>query len=83
MADTQVPSLSATVLMSACPNVSQGAMPEDAAPLRIHPDNPRYFAASDGRVVWLTGSHTWANLQEPGVEGETPDFDDDGYLDFL
>jgi hypothetical protein len=36
-----------------------------------------------GRAVWLTGSHTWANRQERGVEGKTPDFDYDGYLDFL
>jgi len=52
-------------------------------PLRVHPENPRWFARPDGRAVWLTGSHTWANLQERGVEGQTPDFDYDGYLDFL
>ncbi len=56
---------------------------ETAGPLRIHPDNPRYFADGAGRAVWLTGSHTWANLQERGVKGQTPDFDYDAYLDFL
>jgi len=59
------------------------AAAETAGPLRIHPDNPRYFADGAGRAVWLTGSHTWANFQERGVEGQTPDFDYEGYLDFL
>ena len=52
-------------------------------PLRVHTDNPCWFARPDGQAVWLTGSHTWANFQERGVEGQTPDFDYDGYLDFL
>ncbi len=52
-------------------------------PLTVHPTNPRYFAASDGRAVWRTGSHTWATLQERGVEDETPDFDYAQYLDFM
>lgn len=52
-------------------------------PLRPCAENPRYFADATGRVVWLTGSHTWANFQERGIEAETPDFDYDGYLDFL
>ncbi|MBN2269474.1 MAG: right-handed parallel beta-helix repeat-containing protein [Sedimentisphaerales bacterium] len=41
-----------------------------AGPLRVHPSNRRYF--TDGtkdargalRVVYLTGSHTWTNLQD-------------------
>ncbi len=52
-------------------------------PLRVHPVNPRYFATPDGQAVWLTGSHTWANRQERGIEGATPNFDYDGYLDFM
>ena len=52
-------------------------------PLRVHPDNPRYFADGSGRAVLLTGSHTWANFQERGVEGETPDFDYERHLDFM
>jgi len=54
-----------------------------ADPLRVHPDNPRYFTDGSGKAVYLTGSHTWASRQERGVEGETPDFDYDEYLDFL
>ncbi len=59
------------------------AASKTAGPLKPDPDNSRYFADATGRVVWLTGSHTWANFQERGIEGETPDFDYDGYLDFL
>ena len=57
--------------------------PSPIGPLRVHPDNPRWFARPDGQAVWLTGSHTWANFQERGVEGQTPDFDYPGYLEFL
>ena len=52
-------------------------------PLRIHPKNPRYFTDGSGKAIFLTGSHTWANFQERGVEGETPDFDYERYLDFM
>lgn len=31
-------------------------------PLQVSTANPRYFRDRDGRMVWLTGSHTWANL---------------------
>lgn len=53
------------------------------SPLRVHPDNPRYFTNGSGRAIWLTGSHTWATFQERGVAGETPDFDYDAWLDFM
>jgi hypothetical protein len=53
-------------------------------PLRVHPTNPRYFSdGRSGKAVYLTGSHTWANLQERGYEGLTPDFDYVAYLDFM
>jgi len=52
-------------------------------PLRVHPTNPRYFSDGSGKVVYLTGSHTWANLQERGYEGVTPDFDYLAYVAFL
>ena len=54
-----------------------------SGPLRVHPQNGRYFADASGKAVFLTGSHTWANFQERGVAGETPDFDYERYLDFL
>ena len=37
-----------------------------AGPLRVSYDNPRYFADPKERIVYLTGSHTWDNLQDMG-----------------
>ncbi|MBE0535738.1 MAG: hypothetical protein IH624_08705 [Phycisphaerae bacterium] len=58
-------------------------------PLRIHPENPRYFTdgtkAADGslRAVYLTGAHTWDNLVDMSRSDPPEAFDFDGYLDFL
>ena len=52
-------------------------------PLRIHPDNPRYFTDGDGKAILLVGSHTWTNLQDSGYEDPLPRFDYHAYLDFL
>ena len=52
-------------------------------PLTVHAENPRYFSNPSGKVVYLTGSHTWACFQERGIEGKTPDFDYPAFLDFL
>jgi len=60
-----------------------------AGPLRVHPDNPRYFADGtrhdDGRLraVWLTGAHTWNNLVDMGRNDPPEVFDFEGYLEFL
>ncbi len=51
--------------------------------LRVHPTNPRYFADGSGKAVFLTGSHTWANLQDIGLSDPPPAFDCPAYLDFL
>ena len=48
----------------------QAPSEQAAGPLRTHPTNPRYFSdgakRADGsfNVVYLTGSHTWTNLQD-------------------
>jgi hypothetical protein len=47
-----------------------------------HPQNPRYFTDGTDRAIYLTGSHTWANLQDFGVIGEPP-FDYQKYLHIL
>ena len=52
-------------------------------PLRVHPRNPRYFADGGGRAVYLTGSHTWSNLQDQGPKDPPKPFDFERYLDFL
>ena len=49
-------------------------------PLTVHPTNPRYFTDGSGKAIYLTGSHTWNNLQHNGVY---PEVDYDAYLDFL
>ena len=51
-------------------------------PLRIHPDNWRYFTDGSGKAIYLTGSHTWAALHERRLE-ETPVFDYPAWLDFM
>ncbi len=69
----------ASLLMAACA-VSTGA----AGPLRVHPDNPRYFTDGSGKAVYLTGSHTWKNFATDGGTTDPPvPFDYDKYLDFL
>lgn len=52
-------------------------------PLRVHPSNPRYFADSEGKAVYVTGSHTWSNLQDMGLSDPPQPFDFNAYLDFL
>ena len=65
--------------------VPQGAVAQSAiaGTLRVHPDNPRYFTTDGKKAIYLTGSHTWANLQDGGYWGVTEDFDYRRYLDFL
>ncbi|MBS7624100.1 hypothetical protein KEJ29_00780 [Candidatus Bathyarchaeota archaeon] len=48
-----------------------------------HPRNPRYFTDDGKRAIYLTGSHTWCNLQDMGVSDPPPEFDFQAYLDFL
>ncbi len=51
--------------------------------LRVSTDNPRYFADSTGKIVYLTGSHTWTNLVDAGPGYPPGRFDFDKYLDWL
>ena len=52
-------------------------------PLRVSQENPRYFADASGKVVYLTGSHTWSNLQDMGKTDPPPAFDYHAYLALL
>ncbi len=52
-------------------------------PLRLHPENPRYFTDGSGRAIYLTGSHTWLNLQDGGPKFPPAAFDYDKYFDLL
>lgn len=52
-------------------------------PLHVSNENPRYFSDANGQIVYLTGSHTWSNLQDNGGSDPPPAFDYTAYLDFL
>lgn len=52
-------------------------------PLKIHPSNPRYFTDGSGKVVYLTGSHTWSNFKDMGKSDPPPAFNYKAYLDFM
>lgn len=52
-------------------------------PLWISKENPRYFADASGRIVYLTGAHTWPNLRDMGHSDPPHPFDWPGYLGFL
>jgi len=54
-----------------------------SGPLRVSKANPRYFTDGIGRVVYLTGSHTWGNLCEYPPRLKYPPFDYGAYLEFL
>lgn len=53
--------------------------------LQVSSANPRYFADPAGKIVFLTGSHTWGNLQDYQYESQLspPQMDFGAYLDFL
>lgn len=48
-------------------------------PLRVLKANPRYFTDDSGRAIYLTGSHTWSNLQDMGTTDPPPRFDFQAY----
>ncbi len=52
-------------------------------PLRVCPDNSRYFADADGKAVLLVGSHVWYNLVDMGSGDPPKPFDYDAYLDWM
>jgi len=54
-----------------------------ASVLHVSPTNRRYFENASGQIVYLTGSHTWSNLQDNGTVDPPPNFNYTAYLDFL
>lgn len=54
-----------------------------SGPLRVSRENPRYFATPDGRIVYLTGAHTWNSLVDITHPAGGERFDFSAYLDFL
>ncbi|HQG78428.1 MAG TPA: DUF6298 domain-containing protein [Bacteroidales bacterium] len=51
-------------------------------PLKTNPNNPNYFIDNSGKAKYLTGSHTWANFQEIGID-TTKRFDYENYLKMM
>ncbi len=54
-----------------------------SGPLRVSRANPRYFSDGSGKIVYLAGAHTWANLQDTGKTDPPPEFDFEEHLNFL
>jgi hypothetical protein len=53
-------------------------------PLRHNPTNPRYFTDDTGQAIYLTGSHTWAVMQDMWPENEPRHMMDyDGFLQMM
>jgi len=57
--------------------------PTTATLLHRSASNPRYFENASGQIVYLTGSHTWSNLQDNGTVDPPQAFNYSAYLDFL
>ena len=51
-------------------------------PLKVHPNNPRYFTNGSGKAIYLTGSHLGWELQDDAW-GREHILDYLGFLDFL
>lgn len=62
---------------------SERPSPRIKAPLRALSANPNYFTDGSGRAIYLTGSHTWNNLQDWGTDGVTVPFNFTEYVNFL
>ena len=54
-----------------------------AGPLQVSTTNPRYFEDGSGNLVYLAGSHTWANFQDNDSTDPPTAFNYTAYLDFL
>ena len=70
---------SAAVAITVANAVSSGA----TGPLRVLTANPRYFTDGSGKAIYLSGSHTWANLVDQGTTDPPSVFDYAAYLNFL
>jgi len=53
------------------------------APLRALGANPNYFTDGTGKAIYLTGSHTWNNLQDWGTNGSIQPLDFPAYVKML
>ena len=52
-------------------------------PLKKSSVNPRYFEDGSGKVIYLTGSHTWSNMLDISPSDPPDPFDFNAYLDWM
>ena len=52
-------------------------------PLNALGTNPNYFTDGSGKAIYLTGSHTWNNLQDWGTNGSIQPLDFTAYVKML
>ncbi|MGH9338282.1 MAG: DUF6298 domain-containing protein, partial [Acidobacteriota bacterium] len=51
--------------------------------LKVDPINPRYFTNASGKAIYLSGSHTWMNIQDRGETDPPPAFNYTAHLNWL
>ena len=54
-----------------------------SGPLRVSKRNPRYFEDAQGRILFLTGSHTACDMNDESQKDPPEAFDYSAFLDFL
>jgi len=54
----------ALILIAVLATCKAGLAASASGPLRVSTRNPRYFGDPAGNLVFLTGAHTWGNLQD-------------------
>ena len=52
-----------TLFLLSLTTLSMGWLCAAAQPIKVHPDNFRYFTDGSGKTIVLTGSHTWMRKQ--------------------
>lgn len=72
------------VLVAACSSgVEASGRAAATGPLRPSISNPRYFTDGSQKAIYLTGSHTWANLQDIGTVDPPAKFDYTAFVNFM
>jgi hypothetical protein len=71
------------IITSCCLSFLDRIQAQAAGPLRVCTANPRYFTDNSGKAIYLTGSHTWANLIDQGDVNPPPAFEWNTYLHWL
>ena len=76
--------LASIVLATICSSgVEAGERAPATGPLRPYVPNPRYFTDGSQKAIYLTGGHTWANLQDMGTVDPPPKFDYTAFVNFM